>query len=58
MGDPRGKEYARESDEGKMFPCLKCYGTLDAPIETVCAFLADETLVGQYNDLIEDFRGK
>eukprot|EP00590_Aulacoseira_subarctica_P003589 CAMPEP_0172436434 /NCGR_PEP_ID=MMETSP1064-20121228/71719_1 /TAXON_ID=202472 /ORGANISM="Aulacoseira subarctica , Strain CCAP 1002/5" /LENGTH=528 /DNA_ID=CAMNT_0013184835 /DNA_START=340 /DNA_END=1926 /DNA_ORIENTATION=+ len=45
-----------KSDKDVLFPCIKCYGTLDAPIETVCAYLADESRVSEYNDLIADFR--
>lgn len=41
-----------------LFPCLKCVGTIDAPIETVCEYLADESRVPEYNDLVADFRGK
>lgn len=46
-----------KSDKDVLFPCIKCYGTLDAPIETVCAYLADESRMSEYNDLIADFRG-
>jgi hypothetical protein len=40
-----------------LFPCIKCIGTIDAPIETVCEYLADESRVPEYNDLVADFRG-
>jgi len=40
-----------------LFPCIKCVGTIDAPIETVCEYLADESRVPEYNDLVADFRG-
>ena len=35
-------------------PCLKCYTTIDAPIERVCHFLANEGTAHLYNDLIVD----
>ena len=38
----------------ELHPCLKCYTTIDAPLEDVCAFLADSRTVPQYNDLVVD----
>jgi len=56
MPDPRGKEYAKDSDKGKVYPCIKAFATIDAPLEDVCAFLADDSTVTKYNDLVENFR--
>ena len=38
----------------EQYPCLKCYATIDAPLEDVCAFLADSRTVPQYNGLVDD----
>jgi hypothetical protein len=46
-----------KNDKELLFPCIKCVGTLDAPIESVCEYLADERRVSEYNDLVVDFRG-
>lgn len=39
-------------DDDREYPCLKCYSTLNAPVESVCAYLADEAHVDEYNDLM------
>jgi hypothetical protein len=55
MGDSRGDGFAEEKDGGE-YPCVKCFGKLDAPIEKVCAFLANEQGMGEYNELVENYR--
>lgn len=39
-------------DEETEYPCVKLYGTIDAPMEDVCAYLSDESRLGEYNDLV------
>jgi hypothetical protein len=51
MKDSRGIHADPKYDEE--YPCMKVYATLDAPIEKVCAYLADEKTLPEYNDLIE-----
>jgi hypothetical protein len=55
MVDSRDDGFAEENDKGE-YPCLKCFGTLDAPIDKVCAFLANEQGMGEYNDLVDNYR--
>ena len=55
MPDTRNEE-DRESDIGDKnnldYPCIKCYSTIDAPMETVCSFLSDEETIPIYNELV------
>jgi hypothetical protein len=39
-------------DQEKLYPCLKCFSTIAAPIENVCQYLAESVHVPEYNDLI------
>lgn len=55
MRDPRGEKFAMKDDDGE-YPCIKCFGVLDAPLDKVCAFLADEQGIREYNDLVENYR--
>jgi len=57
MRDPRGEKFAMKDDDGE-YPCIKCFGVLDAPLDKVCAFLADEQGIREYNDLVENYRGE
>lgn len=50
LPDSRNK-YADPNDK-KDYPCIRCYTTLDAPIEQVCRYLADEKRMQEYNDLV------
>jgi hypothetical protein len=50
MKDSRGS-HADPADDTD-YPCVKCYATIDAPMEHVCAYLADESRVPEYNDLM------
>lgn len=50
MKDSR-ESHAVPGDD-REYPCIKCYSTLHAPVESVCAYLADESHVDEYNDLM------
>lgn len=57
MADTRD-EHDRESgisDKNNLdYPCIKCYSTIDAPMDTVCSFLSNKDTIPLYNELIED----
>eukprot|EP00985_Skeletonema_marinoi_P014247 scaffold7199_cov133-Skeletonema_marinoi.AAC.4 len=57
MSDSRD-EQDRESgisDKNSLdYPCIKCYATIDAPMETVCSFLSNEETIPIYNELVVD----
>lgn len=58
MADSRD-EQDRESgisdkDNSLDYPCIKCYSTIDASMETVCSFLSDEETIPIYNELVVD----
>ena len=36
------------------YPCLKCYSTIDAPLDQVCSFLANPETIPLYNELVVD----
>ena len=55
MKDSRGKD-AKKDDGDQTYPCIKCYATINAPLEQVCAYLSDERRVPEYNDLVIDHR--
>lgn len=48
------EEYVDKDNAEQEYPCIKCYSTIDAPMDQVCAFLANEKTVPQYNELVED----
>jgi hypothetical protein len=50
MKDSRGVHASKDHDEE--YPCMKVYATLDAPMEKVCAYLADAKSLPEYNDLV------
>jgi len=50
MKDSRGP-HADLKDE-REYPCLKAYATIDATLDEVCAYLAQEQKMTDYNDLI------
>lgn len=54
MKDSRG-DNAVLNDE-KEYPCLKCFSTVNAPLEHVCAYLSDKRYYLEYNDLLVDER--
>lgn len=43
------------SGEEQDFPCIKCYSTIDAPMDKVCSFLSNENTIPVYNELVEDY---
>jgi len=50
MKDSRGT-HANQDDDLE-YPCMKVFATLDAPMEQVCAYLADANSVPEYNDVV------
>jgi hypothetical protein len=38
------------------YPCIKCYSTIDAPLEDVCTYLSQEAASADYNDVVEKHR--
>ena len=52
MKDPRGVGYVNPKDD-REYPCLKCTGVIDAPLDAVCLYLSKERHLQEYNDLIE-----
>eukprot|EP00540_Astrosyne_radiata_P006952 CAMPEP_0116857338 /NCGR_PEP_ID=MMETSP0418-20121206/20488_1 /TAXON_ID=1158023 /ORGANISM="Astrosyne radiata, Strain 13vi08-1A" /LENGTH=459 /DNA_ID=CAMNT_0004490991 /DNA_START=13 /DNA_END=1392 /DNA_ORIENTATION=+ len=54
MKDSRGK-HANPNDDN-VYPCLKLYSTIDAPMEHVCSYLSDENRMQEYNDLVVKHR--
>lgn len=50
MKDSRGSH--ANPDDDREYPCLKIFSTIDAPIDQVCMYLAQEQKIGQYNDLV------
>jgi len=49
MKDSRGRHAQNDDDE---YPCIKCFTTIDAPMEDVCDYLSNENHMGEYNDLV------
>ena len=39
-----------------MYPCIRCYTTIDAPLREVCDYLSDESRMGEYNELVVGHR--
>lgn len=48
--------YNSEIGENTEYPCIKCYATLNAPIDQVCDFLSKESNMPEYNDLVIAYR--
>jgi len=55
MKDSRGT-HAKQDDSDRLFPCLKCFAIINAPLDHVCAYLADEAHATEYNDLFVSHR--
>ena len=51
MKDSR-EELADTNDE-ELYPCMKCHATIDAPLEAVCSYLAEESMSPDYNDVVK-----
>jgi hypothetical protein len=43
-------------DDDNEYPCIKCYATIDAPLEDVCTYLSQESASADYNDVVEKHR--
>ncbi len=54
--DIKGTATSSSSQQQPLYPCLKCYSTLDAPLDRVCSFLANPETMTMYNELIDDHR--
>ena len=50
MKDSRG-DRAVQTDETE-YPCIKCFSTIDAPLEDVCTYLSQESAAPEYNDVV------
>eukprot|EP00978_Attheya_sp_CCMP212_P042859 scaffold268991_cov51-Attheya_sp.AAC.2 len=55
MKDSRGR-FSKPDDDEKEYPCLKCFATINAPLDDVCTYLSQEMRIQEYNDLIEGNR--
>jgi hypothetical protein len=55
MRDSRGVTHADPGDD-REYPCIKCYATIHSPMEHVCAYLANEERIPEYNDLMTAHR--
>jgi len=51
---PDSRDNIDTSEDRTEYPCIKCYSTIDAPMDKVCSFLADERNIPIYNELIDD----
>ena len=45
------EEYAEPDDE-QVYPCMKLYSTIDAPMSDVCSYLSNEEHYREYNALV------
>ncbi|KAL3907485.1 MAG: hypothetical protein SGILL_008854 [Bacillariaceae sp.] len=54
MKDSRADKANKE--DGTDYPCIKCYSTIDAPLEDVCTYLSQEAASADYNDVVEKHR--
>jgi hypothetical protein len=54
MPDSRG-EKADKNDETE-YPCIKCVARIDAPLEDVCTYLAEESAAPDYNDVVVKYK--
>lgn len=45
-----------DGSEPRLFACIRCYTTIDAPFEDVCSYLADESRMAEYNELVVEHR--
>jgi len=46
------REDMADSDDETEYPCIKCYSTIDAPLEEVCMYLSQESVFEEYNDIV------
>jgi hypothetical protein len=54
MKDSRGS-LANQEDNTE-YPCIKVVTTIDAPIDTVCAYLSQESAFPEYNDVVTEYK--
>jgi hypothetical protein len=54
MKDSRG-EKGDTTDESD-YPCIKCFATIDAPLEDVCTYLSQESAAPEYNDVVAKYK--
>ena len=54
MTDSRGEKANLNDDQA--YPCIKCYSTVNAPLELVCAYLSKGEHCLEYNDLLLDHK--
>ena len=54
MKDSRG-ENADKSDENE-YPCIKVMATIDSPLEDVCTYLSQESVIPEYNDIVSGYK--
>jgi hypothetical protein len=54
MKDSRGDK-AVKTDETE-YPCIKCFSTIDAPLEDVCTYLSQESAAPEYNDVVVKYK--
>jgi hypothetical protein len=45
-----------EIDDETEYPCIKCFATINSPIESVCEYLSQESNMAEYNDLVIDYK--
>jgi len=55
MKDSRNESSKNANDETE-YPCIKCYATINAPLENVCEYLSQECHMAEYNDLVVAYR--
>ena len=49
--DSRG-QHSDDDNDNRVFPCIRVYSTIDAPIHQVCAYLSDADHYSEYNVLV------
>lgn len=54
MKDSRGDK--ADVNDSTEYPCIKCYSTIDAPLEDVCTYLSQESASSEYNDLVVKYK--
>ena len=54
MKDSRGA--LANAEDKTDYPCIKVLATIDAPMDTVCAYLSQESAFPEYNDVVTDYK--
>eukprot|EP00529_Nitzschia_sp_RCC80_P016500 CAMPEP_0113514934 /NCGR_PEP_ID=MMETSP0014_2-20120614/40673_1 /TAXON_ID=2857 /ORGANISM="Nitzschia sp." /LENGTH=649 /DNA_ID=CAMNT_0000411463 /DNA_START=338 /DNA_END=2287 /DNA_ORIENTATION=- /assembly_acc=CAM_ASM_000159 len=47
------REDLADANDEDLYPCMKCHATIDAPLEAVCSYLAEESVSPDYNDVVK-----